>query len=131
MSKKTIVKFLDELISQLELLSDADIKKLDAGEYTLGLKVVRKNEMQQLKQELNEPDYSDVLNILNTCDSRELGYEILKNNFTNKKELEAFAKKVNVYVMKQDKVDKIREKIIEGIVGATLRSNAIQKNDTK
>lgn len=46
-----------------------------------------------------------------------------------RKELEMFAKEIGIYIMKTDKVDKIREKIIEGTIGALLRSTAIQKNE--
>jgi hypothetical protein len=128
-NEKIISKFLSELIKNLESLSESDVEKLNSGEYSLELKVLKKGQSREVKLDLDIKKASSVLEELKTCNSRDLGYEILKNNFKNKKELEWFAKQIDIFVMKQDKVDKLREKIIEGTVGATLRSNAIQKND--
>jgi len=130
MSKKVISKFLQELIEQLETLTDSDLKKLETGEYTLGLKVSKVSKTNSVKCVKKDTSYLEVEEKLSACVSRELGLEILNNHFANKRELEMFAKYVNVYVMKQDKVDKVKEKIIEGTVGAALRSSAIQESDT-
>ncbi|UAB72981.1 hypothetical protein INR79_27480 [Vibrio sp. SCSIO 43132] len=131
MSKKVISEFLQKLIEQLETLTDSDLKKLETGEYTLSLKVAKVSKTNSVKCEKKDTNYSEVEEKLSACVSRELGLEILNNYFANKRELEMFAKYVNVYVMKQDKVDKVKEKIIEGTVGATLRSSAIQESDTQ
>lgn len=130
MSKKVISKFLHELISQLETLSDADLKKLETGEYSIGLKIIKAGSTLTMRYEEKHVNYADVIEKLSTCDSRELGHKILNDYFSSKRDLELFAKHIKVYVMKQDKVDKVREKIIEGTVGAALRSSAIQKNET-
>ncbi|MFW2056497.1 hypothetical protein F4U02_12210 [Acinetobacter haemolyticus] len=130
MSKKVISKFLHELIRLLETLSEADLKKLETGEYTFDLKILKKDVRHSAKLERKDVNYSEAIEKLSTCDSRELGYEILNAYFSNKKELELFAKYIDIYVMKQDKVDKVKEKIIEGTIGATLRSSAIQKDNT-
>ncbi|MGA9617022.1 MAG: hypothetical protein WBR09_07620, partial [Serratia proteamaculans] len=75
---------------------------------------------------LSEKVANELLNELKGCKNREIGYEILSNKFKTRKELEFFAKKINVYIMKQDKIDKVKEKIIEGVIGASLRSSVIQ-----
>jgi hypothetical protein len=129
-NKNIISKFLSELIKDLESLSESDIKKLDTGEYSLELKLLKVKYSPKVKQGLDQGKAEAVLDELKNCNSRDLGYDILQNNFKNKKELEWFAKQIDIYVMKQDKVDKIRDKIIEGTVGASLRSNAIQRSDT-
>lgn len=129
-NENIISKFLSELIKDLESLSENDIKKLNSGEYSLALKVLKKNQTQEVKLELDIKKANSVLDELKVCNSRDLGYEILKNHFKNKIELEWFAKHIDIFVMKQDKVDKLKEKIIEGTVGAALRSSAIQRNDT-
>jgi hypothetical protein len=129
-NENIISKFLSELIKDLESLSENDIKKLNSGEYSLALKVLKKNQSQEVKPELDIKKINSVLDELKVCNSRDLGYEILKSHFKNKSELEWFAKQIDIFVMKQDKVDKLREKIIEGTVGATLRSSAIQRDDT-
>lgn len=129
-NENIISQFLSELVKDLESLSESDVKKLNSGEYSLSLKVLKKNQSQEGKPELDIKKANLVLDELKACNSRDSGYEILKNNFKNKNELEWFAKQIDIFVMKQDKVDKLREKIIEGTVGATLRSSAIQRNDT-
>jgi hypothetical protein len=129
-NENIISKFLSELIKDIESLSENDIKKLDSGEYSLALKILKKNQSQEVKVGLDEEKAKKVLEELKNCDNRDLGYEVLKSNFKNKNELEWFAKQIDIFVMKQDKVDKLRDKIIEGTVGATLRSSAIQRNDT-
>lgn len=129
-NENIISKFLTELIKDIESLSESDIAKLNSGEYSLELKVLKKNKSQEVKSELDMKKANSVLEELKVCNSRDSGYEILKTHFKNKSELEWFAKYIDIFVMKQDKVDKLREKIIEGTVGAALRSSAIQRNDT-
>ncbi|BER94723.1 hypothetical protein ACPF4D_001591 [Vibrio cholerae] len=130
MSKTVISEFLKKLIEQLETFTDSDLNKLESGEYTLCLKISKVNKTSSEKYGKKDNNYLEVEEKLSACDSRELGLEILNNYFSNKRELEMFAKYVNVFVMKQDKVDKVKEKIIEGTVGAALRSSAIQESDT-
>lgn len=130
MNAKIFAKLFHELANELENLSESDIKKLESGNYSLGLKVLKKAGSKTETHSLDDNVISEVLNQLNGCESRELGLDVLNKYFKNKKELEWFAKQINVYVMKQDKVDKVREKIIEGTIGATLRSSAIQRNES-
>ena len=56
---------------------------------------------------------------------------MLSATFRSRKELEQFAKFLEVMVLKQDKVDHIKNKIIEATIGAVLRSNAIQGKERK
>ncbi len=130
MNANCIAKFLNELANELENLSEPDIKKLESGNYSLGLKVLKKAGSKTETYNLSSEVISEVLDQLNICKSRKLGLEVLNKYFKNKKELELFAKQINVYVMKQDKVDKVKDKIIEGTIGAALRSNAIQRNES-
>ncbi|EJG0422291.1 hypothetical protein C4D12_RS22250, partial [Vibrio parahaemolyticus] len=68
----------------------------------------------------------NLINELKNCESRESGINLLTENFKNKKELEYFAKKLDIMILKQDRIDVIKDKIIEATIGALLRSNAIQ-----
>ncbi len=129
-TKNLLLSFLDELIIEVESLSDIDIKKLESGEYKFSLKLVKKQSSNKTDTELTDSIIDDVLLELKKCADRESGYEILNKNFKNKKELEAFAKASDVFILKQDKVDTIKDKIIEGIIGASLRSLAIQGDNT-
>lgn len=124
--KLLLAGFFNEILKEIENLSETDVKKLESGDFTLSLKVVKKNSINNKSAEISEDKVSYVLEELRACNDREKGYELLSSYFKTKKDLENFAKLADVYVMKQDKVERIREKIIEGIVGASLRSTAIQ-----
>lgn len=127
--KNLISKFIGELLKELESLSESEFKKLDSGDYTLTLKILKKNSAQESQRNVDTVDSNLILSELKSCTNRDDGYAVLHRHFKNKKELEWFAKQIDVYVMKIDKIDKIKEKIIEGTVGASLRSNAIKQND--
>lgn len=129
-TKNLLLSFLNELVIEVKNLNSNDIKKLESGEYNLGIKLVKKQSVNPANTGLNDSIFDAILLELKNCTEREVGYEILNNNFKNKKELEAFAKKSDVFILKQDKVDTIKDKIIEGIIGASLRSIAIQGGNT-
>lgn len=129
-AKELLLDFFDGIIKQIEGLNDTDIKKLESGDFSLGIKIIRKKKTNILNNILSKENISILTEELNKCDSRESGYAVLTSHLKNRKQLEAFAKEIDVFVMKQDKVERIKEKIIEGTIGATLRSNAIQGNKT-
>lgn len=129
-ARELLLNFFDEIIHQIEELKDVDIKKLETGEFSLSLRVVKRKSTQNTPAELSKEYIEDIKQELMEANTRDAGYKIIQNHLKNKKQLESFAKSVDVFVMKQDKVEKIREKIIEGIVGARLRSDAIQDNKT-
>ncbi len=126
---KLILKALAEQASQL---SEEDIQKLEKGSHELSLSLVKKKTTPVGVVELSKAQMDELLSRLQNCESRERGHELISGALKNKKELEQFAKHLDVLVLKQDKVDQIKEKIIEATVGAILRSNAIQgKNITR
>lgn len=129
-TKNLLLSFLNELVIEVKNLSSNDIKKLESGEYNFSIKLVKKQSATPANTGLNDSVFDAILLELKNCTEREVGYEILNNNFKNKKELEAFAKRSDVFILKQDKVDTIKDKIIEGIIGASLRSLAIQGGNT-
>lgn len=59
------------------------------------------------------------------------GAEYLNNKLRTKANFEKFARSIDVAVMKSDKLEKIRENIIESTIGARLRSEAIQNKNNK
>jgi hypothetical protein len=123
---------LEALAEQASQLSEADIQKLEKGTHELSLSLVKKKTTQAGGAGLSETQMVELLSSLQNCESREQGHELVTDALKNKKELEQFAKHLDVLVLKQDKVDQIKEKIIEATVGAILRSNAIQgKNITR
>lgn len=121
-------KFLNEFNKAFELLSENDIKKLESGEYSLNLKVIKKNSSNN-EILLSKDIIQSLLDQLKLLTDRKKGYDLLTSALQTKKELEYFAKINDIYITKKDNSNKIKEKIIEGIIGASLRSMAIQKEE--
>ena len=125
-TKLLLAGFFEEILKEVDVLSEADVKKLESGEFSLSLKVVKKVSTKSKADEISDDDAASILEELRSCNEREKGREILAASLKTRRDLEKFAKLADVHVMKQDKVDRIREKIIEGIIGASLRSTVIQ-----
>jgi hypothetical protein len=78
------------------------------------------------KTDLGPGEVETLLEQLLKASTREGASEILeKLNFT-RKELEALARPRSVHVTKDDNVQRIKEKLIEAIVGSRLNSLAIR-----
>lgn len=125
-NKNVLVRFIDEIAKGLDSLSDSDLEKLDSGSFSLEFKLVKKKEYARDVESISKDDAEVLLEKLKECQDRESGYELLKSSLKTKKDLERFAKMIDIYVMKQDKIEKIRDKIIEGVIGASIRSTVIQ-----
>lgn len=131
MSKtKTLTLLFRELQDAILELGDADIDKVISGDYHFSLKVVKKKNTSLSKTILVDKfSFNNLLDLLNQCESREQGNELLSRELSTKSEYEKFARHVEVAVMKSDKLEKIRDNIIESTVGAKLRSDAIQNKN--
>ena len=123
---------LEAFAKQASMLSESDIQKLEKGTHELSVRLVKKTPVQSSSIGLSEQQKEELLSKLHRCTSRDEGLTLITEELKNKKELEQFAKHLDVLVLKQDKVGQIRDKIIEATVGAILRSNAIHgKNITR
>ena len=123
---------LEAFAKQASMLSESDIEKLEKGTHELTVSLVKKKAAQPEGSDFPGIQKEELLSRLNSCTSREEGHALISEALKNKKELEQFARHLDVLVLKQDKVDQIKDKIIEATVGAILRSNAIQgKNITR
>ncbi len=129
-SKSLLTKFMEEILSELNRLSESDVSKLEDGGYSISLKILKKKAQRESKIEIADSQKGEVLKELQGCKTRDEGYEILSKYFNSKIEFEAFARFLDISVLKQDKADQIKTKIIESTVGAILRSNAIQGKKT-
>lgn len=129
-AKLLLTKFLEEILCELNRLPDSDVCKLEDGGYSISLKVAKNRVQRENNIEITDSQKDDILKELQHCRTRDEGYEILSKYLNSKKEFETFAKFLDISVLKQDKVDEIKAKIIESTVGAILRSNAIQGKTT-
>ncbi|MCU6356570.1 hypothetical protein [Morganella morganii] len=125
--KKIVSKLFLEFSKEIDSLSDNDFEKLKSGNFKINIVF---NEKKKFIGHNNDSErFTIILKKLQSCTTREEGLNILVSEVKTRKELEILAKKSDIYIMKSDKVDKVREKIIEGIIGAFLRSSSIQKNN--
>ena len=132
MKTSSIAKLIfKDLATKISCLSETELSKIGAGTHEFTLKITKKKSTQSVSQKPSHILNEDLFSQLQKCQSREDGLTLVTDSLKNKKELEQFAKFLDVSVLKQDNVGQIRDKIIEATVGATLRSNAIQgKNIT-
>ncbi|MDI3150064.1 hypothetical protein [Serratia nevei] len=126
---RTLASIFRELQDAVLELSNNDIEKVISGDYQFSIKLVKKKNTTANRIILKEDKssgYEYLLGLLSQCTSREDGVSLLERELKNKSDYERFARQVEVAVMKSDKLEKIRDNIIESTVGARLRSDAIQ-----
>ncbi|GAA0518245.1 hypothetical protein GCM10009414_29860 [Tatumella terrea] len=130
---KAIKVLLSELTDSISFLSDSDVEKIISGDYQMAIKIQKKKNTTSLNNDFvkNNIDFEKVLNDFNLIEDRQAGAEYLNDKLKTKANFEKFAKSIDVAVMKSDKLEKIRENIIESTIGARLRSEAIQNKNIK
>jgi hypothetical protein len=129
-SKIILTKIFEEILGELNRMSESDVSKLEDGDYSITVKIVKNKPQAENTIQFSELQKNEILKKLEECKTREEGYEVLSNNIMNKKELELIARFLEISILKQDKIEQIRDKIIEATIGAILRSNAIQGKNT-
>ncbi|EOC8685346.1 hypothetical protein [Enterobacter roggenkampii] len=126
---RILASIFRELQDAVLELSKSDIEKVIVGDYQFSIKIVKKKSSAVNRSTMKEDKntgYEYLLGLLSQCASREDGISVLERELKNKADYERFARQVEVAVMKSDKLEKIRDNIIESTVGARLRSDAIQ-----
>ena len=123
---KTLSTVFLEASRKLVDLSESDVKKLSNGGYELAFKVVRRKEAATFKSSLSSEKIDKLQKDIQGCVTREAAENLLKEELPTKREVEQFARSLDVSVSKQDKLDQIISKVVEATVGAVLRSKAIQ-----
>ncbi|MFU6378869.1 hypothetical protein ACM792_27085 [Metapseudomonas otitidis] len=116
---------LRKLSSALLRLTDFELDKLKDSSYEIEIKVVRKKSKDDLHGK-SKSDLSDVIEKLTSFPSREKASEFLQDSFKSKRLLETIARDLDIPIIKEDKADTLREKIVESTTGARLRSEAIK-----
>ncbi|PIW61824.1 hypothetical protein [Shewanella sp. CG12_big_fil_rev_8_21_14_0_65_47_15] len=130
MKHNVIVKnYLSSVLSLIDDLSDSDLAKLESGKFELSIKLIEKA---GVKVDLKPKSESELINFdllieeLYCVKSRGLGLEVIEKHLKLKSDLVKFAKYIDVAFLKSDRVEKIKETIVDATVGAKLRSSAIQ-----
>lgn len=110
----------------LAQLSEDEINKLLDDSYSIEIKLVRKRNKDESPTISTSIDIPAIVSKLSGLSSREDANNFLETNFGSRKFLEPIARHLDIPIMRQDKVETLRDKIIEVTVGAKIRSQAIQ-----
>jgi hypothetical protein len=121
-----VASALRRLAAALERMSDEEIARLNEPGTEIEIKVLRRRSRDEELAPEARLDLTDIVAKLTTAASRYDASKFLDDSFGTKKALEQIARHLDVVVSKQDKVETLRDKIIEATVGARLRSEAIQ-----
>ncbi len=116
---------LRRLAAAVERMSDEELARLNEPGTEVEIKVLRRRAKDEIAPEARL-DLPDILAKLTASASRAEASKFLDDSFGTKKALDQIARHLDVVVLKQDKVETLRDKIIEATVGARLRSEAIQ-----
>ena len=114
------------LTEALDALSEDELKKLSDPQYAVEIKTVRRRSRDD--PSLLPPDAyaEDAIAEITSLPSRQDAQALLDSKFSSKKALEIIARKLDIPIIRQDKVEDLRDKIVEATVGARIRSQAIQ-----
>lgn len=117
---------LQRVASALSQLSEEEIRKLLDDAFSIEIRLVRKRSKEESSSDPIKLDIPAIVSKLTGFPSREDAQNFLDTSFGSRKLLEVIARNLDVPIMKQDKVEVLRDKIIEATVGARMRSQAIQ-----
>lgn len=114
------------LVDAIERLGEDDVSKLSDDSYTIEIRLTRKRNKEDAIAPTQEIDLANVIDKLSSFPSREDAQQFLDGGFSTRKSVESIARKLDIPISKQDKVETLRDKVIEATVGARVRSQAIQ-----
>lgn len=121
--KKEFLKLLQLLQKELSNLKEDEINLLLKGDAKLEIVIKSKSKRKIIKSDI---DFDKLESELREFNTRDQGMKLLDESFTSKEELEKFAKILDLPVLKGDKMELIKKKVIEATIGYKLRSDSIQ-----
>ncbi|WP_156351894.1 MULTISPECIES: hypothetical protein [Pseudomonas] len=113
------------LSSALLRLTSEDLSKLVDPAYDVEIKITRRRAKEEAGPDVLE-NISSIIDKLTHCASREDAAAYLDDSFSTKKPLEQIARFLDIAINKKDRLDNLRDKIIESTTGARIRSEAIK-----
>ncbi len=129
MREDILAKILRTIADSIEMLDESQLEVF-ARELER-FKSVRQSESgsgakKNRHSKIDVVELEQVLRHLNELQTRQEGAELLDRQDFSRKELEKLAKLRNIHVSKVDNVAKIKEKLVEVIIGSRLSSRAIR-----
>lgn len=103
-----------------------DLKKLSDPTYSIEIRFVRRKVRDESVLDLVPADVNKIIEEITALPSRQDAQRMLDAKYSTRKQLEPIARKLDIPIIKQDKMETLRDKVIEATVGARIRSQAIQ-----
>lgn len=116
---------LKRVATALERLSVEELSRLSDLNCEIEIKVVRRRGREEPPPKALQ-DIDELVAKLTAFPNRAEASQFIETTFETRKALDQIARHLDVPVIKQDKLEILREKIIEATVGARLRSEAIK-----
>lgn len=110
----------------LDLLSEEELKHLSDPQYSVEVKVIRRRTKEDRIALPTDTVVEDAIKEMTALSSRQDAQALLDARYPSKKALEVIARRLDIPIIKKDKVEELRDKIVEATVGARIRSQAIQ-----
>lgn len=121
-----IITIFRRIAEAIDSLSEDEIKKLSDPQYEVEIKAIRRRSKDDLATPLDPINVDEIINELTGSATRQDAQTYLDAKYSSKKMLELIARRLDIPIIRQDKAEFLRDKIIETTVGARLRSQAIQ-----
>ncbi len=127
MSAEINLRMVFRRISEaVDSLSAEELKRLSDPQYSVEVRVTRRRTKDDSSFLPVDFSAEDAIAQVTALPSRQDAQVLLDAKFPSKKALEIIARKLDIPIIRQDKVEDLRDKIVEATVGARIRSQAIQ-----
>lgn len=124
--KTNALVVLRRLVEALDSLSEEQLKKMSDPQYSIEFKAIRRRSKDESKLHFTDANAEEAITQLSMFSSRQDAQVMLDDKYPSKKVLEVIARKLDIPITRQDKIEDLRDKIVEATVGAKIRSQAIQ-----
>lgn len=124
--KTNALVVLRRLVEALDSLSEEELKKMSDPQYSIEFKAIRRRSKDESKLHFTDANAEEAITQLSMFSSRQDAQVMLDDKYPSKKVLEVIARKLDIPITRQDKIEDLRDKIVEATVGAKIRSQAIQ-----
>ena len=114
------------LTEALDALSEDELKKLSDPQYSVEIKVTRQRTKDNSSLLPLDTSAEDAIAQITSLPTRQDAQALLDSKFPTKKALEKIARKLDIPIVRQDRIEDLRDKIVEATVGSRIRSQAIQ-----
>lgn len=126
---KQLAAMMRKFADLIERSSTVEVDGLLSGKMELQIRETTPREKSPTPRRLNtDPDvsYGEIAAKLAAFQSRDLGMEFLRNEFSTRISIEKLARHLDLPVLRTDTFDSLCEKIVESEIGSRLRSEAVQ-----